>query len=294
MQASKKIQITEGRVARMGLALADWSESGFPTIGLRFPGRTGGVRVRDCSRARVRCKLGIEAGRNFWTLVPFTMQMVMIIIGGYVVASTPLVRRANSLVGGHPEDSARRDDAGGFGRDDEFVDFVGAQPDHQRLPGARDDGAHQGNGLSRGRHRRLPGDCSVWALGLSSSAAMLMATKSALPPPLFAISGLIPLTQTLFLWQSMRDGRCWSSWCAARGLFLGAIGGKRAHRGKLRPALQAAGGAARNASYASPASGWNTARCSTILVGALLLGYLVNVFRDLAAGSSGGARSQYL
>jgi short-chain fatty acids transporter len=32
---------------------------------------------------------------------------------------------------------------------------------------------------------------------------MLMATKSAMPPSLFSISGLIPLTQTLFLWQSI-------------------------------------------------------------------------------------------
>jgi short-chain fatty acids transporter len=44
---------------------------------------------------------------------------------------------------------------------------------------------------------------AVWALGLSSSAAMLMATKTAIPPPLFNISGLLPLTQTIFLWQSL-------------------------------------------------------------------------------------------
>src|ERR1700692_2489323 len=44
---------------------------------------------------------------------------------------------------------------------------------------------------------------AVWAMGLSSSAAMLMATKSAMPASLFGISGLIPLTQTLFLWQSI-------------------------------------------------------------------------------------------
>jgi short-chain fatty acids transporter len=44
---------------------------------------------------------------------------------------------------------------------------------------------------------------AVWAMGLSSSAAMLMATKSAIPPSLFAVSGLIPLTRTLFLWQSI-------------------------------------------------------------------------------------------
>ena len=44
---------------------------------------------------------------------------------------------------------------------------------------------------------------AVWALGLSSSAAMLMATKGAIPPSLFAISGLIPLAQTIFLWQGL-------------------------------------------------------------------------------------------
>jgi short-chain fatty acids transporter len=47
------------------------------------------------------------------------------------------------------------------------------------------------------------GTGAVWALGLSSSAAMLMATKGSIPAPLLAISGLIPLSQTLFLWQSM-------------------------------------------------------------------------------------------
>src|SRR5947207_2413143 len=44
---------------------------------------------------------------------------------------------------------------------------------------------------------------SVWALGLSSSAALLQATKSSIPPSLLPITGVIPLTQTIFLWQNM-------------------------------------------------------------------------------------------
>jgi short-chain fatty acids transporter len=44
---------------------------------------------------------------------------------------------------------------------------------------------------------------AVWALGLSSSAALLMATKGAIPPKLFEISGVIPLTQTLFIWPTL-------------------------------------------------------------------------------------------
>lgn len=43
----------------------------------------------------------------------------------------------------------------------------------------------------------------VWAMGLSSSAAMLMATRTSMPPALYQISGVIPLSQSLFLWQSL-------------------------------------------------------------------------------------------
>jgi len=44
---------------------------------------------------------------------------------------------------------------------------------------------------------------SVWALGLSSSAALIMATSASLPDPIEKISGVIPLGQTLGLWQSL-------------------------------------------------------------------------------------------
>jgi short-chain fatty acids transporter len=40
---------------------------------------------------------------------------------------------------------------------------------------------------------------SAWAPGLSSSAALMMATKGAIPPKLYEMSGLIPLIQTLFI-----------------------------------------------------------------------------------------------
>ena len=44
---------------------------------------------------------------------------------------------------------------------------------------------------------------AVWAMGVSSSAAMMMATPSAIPPSLAKISGVLPLTQTIFLWPSI-------------------------------------------------------------------------------------------
>jgi short-chain fatty acids transporter len=44
---------------------------------------------------------------------------------------------------------------------------------------------------------------SVWALGLSSSAAQLQANAASLPKSLLPITGVIPFTETIFLWQSM-------------------------------------------------------------------------------------------
>ena len=54
-----------------------------------------------------------------------------------------------------------------------------------------------------------------------------------MPPALFAISGLIPLTQTLFCGRAWSDGG--DRWYLdADGVFFGALGGKRAHGGELR------------------------------------------------------------
>src|SRR6202035_5644599 len=44
---------------------------------------------------------------------------------------------------------------------------------------------------------------ATWALGLSSSAAQLQANPGSLPKPLLDITGVIPFTQTIFLWQSL-------------------------------------------------------------------------------------------
>ena len=47
------------------------------------------------------------------------------------------------------------------------------------------------------------GTGTIWALGLSSSAALLMATPSSMPATLLKISGVISLRQTIYSWQSL-------------------------------------------------------------------------------------------
>src|SRR6204780_5572479 len=86
--------VQEQGLVRFGLRLANWSEHWFPDplvfalLGIVI------VFVVGLMLHQSPSKLAIQGGKNFWALVPFTMQMVMIIIGGYVVASTPIVYRA--------------------------------------------------------------------------------------------------------------------------------------------------------------------------------------------------------
>src|ERR1700723_67862 len=82
-----------GRFARLGMALADWSERWFPdsfvfalaVIVLVF---AGGIFLGSTLRDLIK-----DFGEGFWSLIPFTMQMAIVIIGGYVVASSPPIYR---------------------------------------------------------------------------------------------------------------------------------------------------------------------------------------------------------
>src|SRR6201984_2396979 len=199
----KNAATQEQPLVRLGLSLANWSERWFPDplifalLGIVLVFFVGLLLHQSPA------KLAIQGGKNFWSLVPFTMQMVMIIIGGYVVASTPIIYRAIRGLAGIPKSPraaialvalfSMLTSLISWGLSLIFRGLFVRELAH-RVKGMdyRAAGAAAYLGLG-----------AVWAMGLSSSAAMLMATKSSMPPSLFNISGLIPLTQTLFLWQSI-------------------------------------------------------------------------------------------
>jgi len=143
-------------------------------------------------------------GDGFWTLIPFTLQMAMIIIGGYVVATAPPVFRMIRWLAGRPASakgavvlvalvamlSALLN--WGFSL---IVSAVLAREVARRVPAAdyRALGASAFLGLG-----------TVWAQGLSGSAALQMARASSMPPKLAELVGHpIPLTETIFRWQSL-------------------------------------------------------------------------------------------
>jgi short-chain fatty acids transporter len=143
-------------------------------------------------------------GEGFWTLIPFTLQMAMIIIGGYVLASSPPVFRLITWLAAKPSTgkgavvlvgvvamlSALLN--WGFSL---IVSAILAREVARRVRAAdyRALGASAFLGLG-----------TVWAQGLSGSAALQMARVSSMPARLVElVGGPIPLTETIFRWQSL-------------------------------------------------------------------------------------------
>ena len=190
-------------LARLGSRIADLSERYFPDAYVFALAAVVVVALFGLALGESPARVVTAFGEGFWQLVPFTMQMALIIIGGFVVATSPPAHRVIERLASVPK-TPRGAIAfvalfsmltslvsWGFSliitgllvrevvRRIDRVDF-------RALGGA----AYLGLG-------------SVWSLGLSSSPAMMMATESAIPPGLLPITGVIPLTETIFLWQSI-------------------------------------------------------------------------------------------
>jgi short-chain fatty acids transporter len=199
----KRAAVEEQGLVRFGLGLARWSERWFPDPLVFALLGVVVVFIVGLLLHESPARLAIQGGKNFWALVPFTMQMVMIIVGGYVVASTPIVYRIIRALAGIPKTPrgavamvalfSMLTSLISWGLSLIFSGLFVRELAH-RVKGMdyRAAGAAAYLGLG-----------AVWAMGLSSSAALMMATKSSIPAQLFSISGLIPLTQTLFLWPSL-------------------------------------------------------------------------------------------
>ncbi len=152
-------------------------------------------------------------GQGFWSLIPFTMQMALIVITGTVVATATPVRRLIDRLAGIPRGNRSAV---------AFVAFLAMVTSWFNWGFSLVFSAV----LVRAVARRVPGVDyrtlaassllglgSVWAQGLSGSAALQMATPGMLPQGIRAVvesggstvvpGGIIPLTDTIFLWQSL-------------------------------------------------------------------------------------------
>ena len=194
---------TRNPLVRAGVWLAEAAERWFPDafvfallgVVLTF---LGGLALGESPMALIEA-----GGSSFWSLVNFTMQMAMVIIGGFVVASSPVMLKLIRKLATYPRTSrgavgyvaaiAMLTSLINWGLSLIFTGLL-VREICARLPRvdyrAISSAAYLGLG-------------SVWAFGLSSSAAILQASPAQIPPALMQVTGVIPLTQTIFLWQSM-------------------------------------------------------------------------------------------
>src|SRR5262245_20514677 len=192
------------RLERIALRCCDWSERWVPDAYVF-------AALAVVIVAAVALVLGARPlqtaqafGDGFWTLIPFTMQMCFIIIGGYVVASSPPVARLIEALAAVP-----RTGRGAVC----WVAFVGLVVALLHWGLAMILGSLMVRALARRPELKMDyraaaagayvGLGSVFAMGLSSSAAQLQANPASLPPALLQITGVIPFEETIFLWQSI-------------------------------------------------------------------------------------------
>jgi short-chain fatty acids transporter len=150
-------------------------------------------------------------GGGFWELIPFTLQMALVIITGYVVATTRPVYRLIAALAAIPR-SPRAAVAwvALFAMLSSWLNWgfsliFSAMLAKEVARRVRDVDYRAVSASA------VLGLGSIWAQGLSGSAALQMATPSALQPATRAIveaggkvpGGIIPLSSTIFLWQSL-------------------------------------------------------------------------------------------
>ena len=201
-----------GFLARMALALTEWTERWVPDAFIFALIATVIVVVAGIAFTPSTLPQVIDAwGKGFWELIPFTLQMALIIITGHVLATSRPVGRVIRGLAAWPT-TPRNAVAlvAFFAMTSSWFNWgfslifsaVLAKEIARRVEGVDYRALAAASFLGIG---------SVWAQGLSGSAALQMATPGALQPQIREIvanngmiaGGIIPFHDTIFLWQSV-------------------------------------------------------------------------------------------
>lgn len=201
-----------GPIARTALALTAWTERWVPDAFIFALLATLVVVVAALAATPATPLQVVDAwGNGFWDLIPFTLQMSLIIITGHVLATSAPMRRVIRAIAGWP--TTPRSAVAlvtffalasswfnwGFSL---IFSAVLAREIARRVEGVDYRALAAASFLGLG---------SIWAQGLSGSAALQMATPGALQPQIRDIvaaggavpGGIIPFSDTIFLWQSL-------------------------------------------------------------------------------------------
>lgn len=189
---------------RFALRISNWSEKWFPdsyifallgVIIVSFAAICIGAPVQDVASS---------FGNGFWSLIPFTLQMTMLIIVGYVVSVSAPVKKLIQMMARIPHS----------GRSAivlvattslliSLVNWAVSTILTALLVIALAKRKELHMDYRAAAAAAIIGMGATWALGISSSAAQLQANKTSLPESIYNLTGVIPFTETIFLWQSL-------------------------------------------------------------------------------------------
>jgi short-chain fatty acids transporter len=206
-----------GLIARVAAACTAWAERWIPDAFVFALAATFLVLVAAMATGAKPLTVLEMWGGGYWELLQFTLQMALIIITGYVVATTRPVYRVIAAIAAIPKTPrgavalvaffAMATSWLNWGFSLIFSAML-AKEVARTLRGVDYRAVAASSFLGLG---------SVWAQGLSGSAALQMATSSAMQEGTRAIvagkdpvtgkalieGGIIPLSHTIFLWQSL-------------------------------------------------------------------------------------------
>ncbi|WP_295906087.1 short-chain fatty acid transporter [uncultured Bdellovibrio sp.] len=193
-----------GFLERMASSVTNWAERWFPdsyifaVLAVVFV--TFGALLAGISPEAIATSFG----DGFWSLIPFTMQMAIVIISGYVVASSPPAGKLINWLAKIPR-SERSAVA--------YIALFTILASLLNWAFSLVFGGLYVRALARRKDLRVDyraagaagylGLGATWALGLSSSAAQLQANVDSIPKSLLPITGVIPFSDTIFLPQSI-------------------------------------------------------------------------------------------
>lgn len=195
---------SEKGLARVAQLLARWTEKWFPDAYVVALAGVFLVAVAALANGSSPKAVVNAFGDGFWDLTAFTLQMAMVVLSGYVVATSPPIARLIDRLATVPQTAA-----GAVS----FVAFLSCSISLLNWGLSLVFGGLLARAIARRTDLRVDyralgaaafmGLGAVWALGISSSAAQLQATATSLPPALLKITGVLDFGHTIFTWQSM-------------------------------------------------------------------------------------------
>jgi len=193
----------EGIFARIALRFAAWSERWFPDGFVFATIAVALVAIAAMLNGAPAHSVSKSFGDGFWSLMTFTMQQAMVVVSGFVIATSPPAARLIERIAAFPRSGRAA------------VAFIAGLTMLVSLISWAISLIFSGllvRAIARRAEIRMDyraagaaaylGLGGTWALGLSSSAAQLQANAGSISKPLLQITGVIPFSETIFLWQS--------------------------------------------------------------------------------------------